>query len=151
MDECSTRRPPTGREILAQIPAARARARAAAASEPRAARARYDRKRTLIIVELTNGAFFGFPAHLGQGLRGATAEELAEVTVSPSGEALHWPRLDADLRVPALLQGIFGTRAWMRELGRAGGRVRSEAKANAARENGRKGGRPRKVGREHRT
>jgi hypothetical protein len=144
MDDRSTRHRPTDREILAQIPAARARARAAATSEPRAARARYDRKRALIVVELTNGAFFGFPARLGQGLRDATPAELADVTVSPSGEALHWPRLDADLRVPALLQGLFGTRAWMRELGRSGGLARSEAKASAARRNGRKGGRPRK-------
>jgi hypothetical protein len=99
-----------------------------------------------VVVELTNGAFFGFPAHLGQGLRGASPEDLAEVEVSPSGEALHWERLDVDLRVPALLHGVFGTKAWMRELGRAGGRVRSKAKTRAARLNGAKGGRPRKSG-----
>jgi hypothetical protein len=131
-------------EILAQIPAARQRARAARTSEPRAKSARYDRARGLVIVELRNGAYFGFPAQLGQGLRGASPDELAEVEVSPSGEALHWERLNADLRVPALLQGMFGTRAWMRELGRIGGRARSEAKARAARLNGAKGGRPRK-------
>jgi hypothetical protein len=137
------RRRLTDAEIVAQIPAARARARAAAASEPRARHARYDRARGVIVVELTNGAFFGFPTDLAQGLRGATPDALANVEVSPSGEALHWDRLDADLRVPALLQGVFGTRAWMRELGRAGGSARSEAKARAARLNGAKGGRPR--------
>jgi hypothetical protein len=26
---------------------------------------------------------------------------------------LHWPKLDADLYAPALLQGIFGSRKWM--------------------------------------
>ncbi|MDQ3950580.1 MAG: DUF2442 domain-containing protein, partial [Gemmatimonadota bacterium] len=114
-------------EILAQIPAARRRARAAKASEPRAKSARYDRARGLVIVELENGSYFGFPARLGQGLRGASPDELAQVEVSPSGQALHWERLDADLRVPALLQGMFGTRAWMRELGRTGGRARSPA------------------------
>jgi hypothetical protein len=130
-------------EIIAQIPAARARARAAAKAEPRARRARYDRARRVVVVELTNGAFFGFPVELAQGLRGALPEQLARVEVSPSGEALHWEALDADLSVPALLQGIFGTRAWMRELGRAGGRARSKVKAQAARVNGAKGGRPR--------
>jgi hypothetical protein len=100
--------------------------------------------RRLVVVELTNGAIFGFPARLAQGLRGASADRLAEVEVSPSGEALHWERLDADLRVAALLQGIFGAGAWLRELGGIGGRVRSEAKAQAARLNGAKGGRPRK-------
>lgn len=135
----------TDAEVLAQIPAARARAARRAAAEPRAASARYDRARQLVIVELTNGAFFGFPAALAQGLAEATPAELADVEVSPSGEALRWPRLDVDLRVPALLGGVFGTRAWMRVLAQAGGRATSEAKANAARANGAKGGRPRKA------
>jgi len=48
--------------------------------------------------------------------------------------------------VPGLLQGTFGTRRWMAgELGAAGGKARSTAKVAAARENGRKGGRPRKA------
>jgi hypothetical protein len=48
--------------------------------------------------------------------------------------------------VPALLQGVFGSKSWMaRHLGSAGGRARSDAKAEAARTNGRKGGRPRKT------
>jgi hypothetical protein len=131
-------------KVLAQLPAARSRARVARAREPRAKRALYDQARRLIIVELTNGAIFGFPPRLAQGLRGAAAEALAQVTVSPSGEALHWDTLDADLRVPALLQGMFGTRAWMRQLAQAGGRSRSDAKARAARANGAKGGRPRR-------
>jgi Protein of unknown function (DUF2442) len=137
------RRTLTDREILSQLPAARTRARSARAQGPRARRAYYDRERKLVVVELTNGAVFAFPPRLAQGLRGASAETLAEIEVSPSGEALHWDRLDADLRVPALLQGMFGTRTWMRQLGQAGGRVRSQAKARAARANGAKGGRPR--------
>jgi hypothetical protein len=139
-----TKRRLTDKEILAQLPTARERGRRLNALEPRAKRARYDRARGLIVVELTNGVFFGFPARLGQGLRGASAAQLAEVEISPSGEALHWDGLDTDLRVAALLQGVFGTKSWMRELGRAGGRVRSDAKARAARMNGAKGGRPRK-------
>ncbi|MBI4520711.1 MAG: hypothetical protein HY701_07720 [Gemmatimonadetes bacterium] len=79
----------------------------------------------------------------------ASADELAEVEIVMDGEALHWERLDADLLVPELVSGVFGSRRWMREiareLGRRGGRVRSEAKAAAARRNGRKGGRPRKT------
>lgn len=134
----------TDEEILAQIPAARARAAAEDAREPRATSAHYDRDRRLVVIELSNGAFFAFPAALGQGLSGATTRELERIEISPSGEAVSWPLLDADLRVPALLRGAFGTRAWMRALAQAGGQVTSEAKARAARENGRKGGRPRK-------
>jgi hypothetical protein len=58
---------------------------------------------------------------------------------------LHWPRIDADVYVPALLEGFFGSKRWMAEqLGRAGGRSRSAPKRVAARQNGLKGGRPKK-------
>ena len=130
--------------ILAQLPAARARGEAAALDEPRAASARYDRSRRIVVVELTDGAFFGVPVALAPWLRDATDRQLASVEVSPSGEALRWPLLDVDLRVLALLQRMLGTRTWMRLLARSGGRVTSDAKARAARANGAKGGRPRK-------
>jgi hypothetical protein len=56
---------------------------------------------------------------------------------------LHWPKLDTDLYVPALLQGVFGSKQWMaQQLGAQGGRSRTAAKVAAARANGRKGGRP---------
>jgi hypothetical protein len=47
--------------------------------------------------------------------------------------------------MPGLLDGIFGTRAWMSRIGAQGGAVRSEAKARAVRANGAKGGRPKKA------
>src|SRR5690606_26185555 len=112
----------------------------------RARSARYDAATGRIEVELTNGCLFAFPAELGQGLRGASAAQLAEVEVTPSGTGLHWESLDADLLVSSLLRGVFGSRRWMSELGRLGGQAISPAKAAAARRNGRKGGRPRKGG-----
>jgi len=61
------------------------------------------------------------------------------------GLNLHWPKLDADLYVPALVAGVFGTRDWMRKaIARQAGSSTSAAKAAAAPENGRKGGKPRK-------
>ena len=131
-------------EILAQIPAARRLARLERATAPVAVAAHFDRQTRRIEVELSNGCQFSFPAALGQGLRGASDQDLAQVEVSPGGIGLHWERLDADLLVSSLLQGIFGTQHWMREIGRVGGQVRSAAKSSAARANGKKGGRPRK-------
>ena len=117
-------------------------------TEPRARAARFDRKSGRVVIELTNGCAYAFPAQLVQDLRGAADDELADVKVDGAGFNLHWPMLDADLYVPALVAGIFGTRAWMaRELASAAGRARSPAKAAAARANGAKGGRPRKVAR----
>ncbi|AHJ69353.1 Hypothetical protein GbCGDNIH2_7302 [Granulibacter bethesdensis] len=49
--------------------------------------------------------------------------------------------------VEGLARGVFGSPAWMAAaLGRSGGSSRSAAKVTAAREKGKKGGRPRKVG-----
>jgi Protein of unknown function (DUF2442) len=112
------------------------------ASEPRAKRACYDVRTDRVVIELTNGCMFAFPPALAQGLKGASRQALVEVKVTPTGYGLHWPQLDADLSVPDLIAGIFGTRAWMREMARRGGVTQSPAKAAAARENGKKGGRP---------
>jgi hypothetical protein len=109
--------------------------------EPRAASARYDRRLDRVVVELTNGCTFAFPPRLAQGLEGASDEELSQVEVLGAGYGLHWEALDADFTVPGLLAGIFGTGAYM---ARRAGRATSPAKAEAARRNGSKGGRPRK-------
>ena len=95
-------------------------------------------------MQLNTGVEVTLPTTLAEGLTGASPEELEQIEVSPTGLSLHWPRLDADLYVPALLIGSFGSKSWMAaHLGAAGGKVRSAAKTAAARENGRKGGRPR--------
>jgi hypothetical protein len=65
---------------------------------------------------LKRGATFSFPPALAQGLAGASPEDLAEVEVTPSGDGLHFLKLDADFSVPALLAGVFGTEAWMAQL-----------------------------------
>jgi hypothetical protein len=81
-------------------------------------------------------------------LQGANEEALAAVEVDGAGFNLHWPSLDVDLYVPALVAGVFGTRDWMtRGLARMAGQATSEAKTAAARRNGTKGGRPRKAAR----
>ena len=111
-----------------------------------AVKARYDRHRGRIVVVLNTGVEIAFPARLAEGLAGASPESLGDIEISPAGLGLHWPRLDADLYVPALLQGMLGSRKWMAsQLGSEGGRARTAAKAAAARINGRRGGRPRKI------
>ena len=124
-----------------EIDAALSRGAVARASEPRATKARYDRRRGRIVVDLANGATFAFPPQLAQGLETATAEQLAQVDILGAGHGLHWESLDVDLSIPGLLAGVFGTRAFMAQ---QAGRATSPAKANAARANGAKGGRPRR-------
>ena len=131
-------------EALADFDRASRAGASAAASEPRARAARYDAGNRRVVVDLSNGCTFMFPVQLAQGLSGAGDADLAQVEVLPGGEGLHWEQLDADLSVPRLVMGIFGSGAWVRELGRKGGSASSTAKRKAARANGRKGGRPAK-------
>ena len=105
----------------------------------------YDPGRQRVIITVRHGIELSIPVQLLEGLSDALPTALAHIEISPTGTGLYWPDLDVDLYVPALLQGLFGTRRWMASLlGQTGGRVRSEAKTRAARANGRKGGRPRK-------
>lgn len=111
--------------------------------EPRAVAARYDRRTRKVLIDLDNGCTLLVPPELAQGLTGASSAKLADIIVLGPGTTISWPQLDVQFSVASLLTGIFGTRAWMTELGRAGGRVKSAAKSRAARRNGAKGGRPR--------
>ncbi len=127
-----------------QIMQAKTAGVAALENEPRAKAARYSQTRRQVVVELTNGCSFIFPVDKAQGLAGASNKDLAEVQILGKGFGLHWEKLDADLSIPSLIVGIFGSKTWMRELARRGGASTSPAKATAARANGAKGGRPSK-------
>ena len=128
-----------------QFEAAEARGRARMAG-PRAQSVHYDAGRNRIIVRLTTGIELGFAPGDVEGLQAATTEDLKAVEVEGLGLGIHFPTLDADLYVPALLEGILGSKRWMAaQLGAAGSRARTPAKTAASRENGKLGGRPRKA------
>jgi Protein of unknown function (DUF2442) len=134
----------TDAEIDAQIPAARARAVTARAAGLRAKSARYDAATKRVVLELTNGTAFAFPARIVRGLQRATAAQRAKLALDPDGSGVIWDALDADISVPGVLAMTFGRDLAARTLGKAGGQVRSAAKAKASQANGAKGGRPRK-------
>lgn len=113
---------------------------------PRAESAHYDAGRNRVIVRLTTGVEIGLVPRDVEGLQTASADDLKVIEVEALGLGIHFPRLDADLYVPALLEGILGSRRWMAaRLGAAGGATKTAARAAASRENGKLGGRPRKV------
>jgi hypothetical protein len=125
--------------------AAMERARKMKERFPRAVSAHYDRLNNRVVVELSSKVAVSFRPDDAQGLEQAKAADLAEIELSPSGFGIHFPRLDADLYVPTLLEGFLGSRKWTAaRMGEAGGKSRSKAKKAAARVNGLKGGRPRR-------
>jgi hypothetical protein len=128
----------------AEIDAAIAEARAGENDRPRAVKAHYDLSDDKVVIRLASGVDVAIPRTSLQGLENATGAQAAEIQPEGAGSGLHWPSLDVDQYIPGLLAGVFGTRRWMRELGRKGGAVRGAVKAAAVRANGRKGGRPRK-------
>jgi hypothetical protein len=116
------------------------------AAIPHALSARYDRRIGRVVVRLSTGLEISFSPRDAEGLETATWEQLREIEIDPPGFGLHFPALDADLYLPALLEGFLGSKQWMAgRLGATGGRSRSVAKISAARKNGRAGGRPRKT------
>ena len=124
------------------------RARALQVSLPRAIRAYYDRTTQKLVIDLSSKLTLSFSPHDAQGLESATTRQLAEVEISPSGFGIHFPRIDADLYVPGLLEGFLGSKKWMASrLGQLGGQSRSRAKKASSRANGKLGGRPRKAAR----
>jgi Protein of unknown function (DUF2442) len=121
------------------------RARQLQESVPKAVSVRYDRKTGHIVIHLNSKLILSFSPRDAQGLENARPSQLEEVQISPSGFGIHFPKLDADLYIPALLEGFLGSRKWMAaRLGQIGGRARSRSKKLASRANGRLGGRPRK-------
>jgi hypothetical protein len=112
---------------------------------PDVLRAAYQSDTGRVLVDLSNGCSFAFPARLAEGLETATDTQLAAVEVL-GVSTLHWEELDVDLSVPHLMAGLFGTAKYMaRERARRGGQAKTPAKTAAARSNGALGGRPKKI------
>jgi len=99
-----------------------------------------------VVIELSSRLSISFLPRDAEGLEHARPSQLEGIEISPSGFGLHFPKLDADLYVPGLLEGFLGSKRWMASrMGQAGGRSRSRAKKAASRANGKLGGRPRKI------
>ncbi len=127
-----------------ELERANKRAQARKAKYPAARSAHYDKERGKVVVVLTNDVELAFPPSSIQGLEKATPAQLKVIQVSAAGIGLYFPKLDVDLYVPGLLEGLTGSRKWMAaRLGAQGGSARSPEKSAASRENGKLGGRPR--------
>ena len=88
---------------------------------PRAIGAHYDAGRDRVIVRLITGVEIGFAPRDAEGLQNATLDDLKAVEVEAFGLGIHFPTIDADLYVPALLDGILGSARWLETRSKANG------------------------------
>lgn len=102
---------------------------------PRALEARFDKRTRRLKLRLDTGLDVMFDPRDAHGLGEAREEDFTGAVIEAGGTVLHLPRLDADFSVARLLEGFLGPMDW----------TRAEARAEASRKNGMKGGRPRKV------
>jgi hypothetical protein len=102
---------------------------------PRAVAARLDRRAGRVVVSLDNGIAFAFDPARIKGLEAAVLDDLADVAVEGAGGVIRFPKLDADYTVSHLVEAFIGPTDWSRR----------EARAQASRANGKRGGRPRRL------
>ena len=132
-------------DFEAAVEQATERGEALQSAIPKAVSARYDRRVGRVVVRLESKLEIAFSPRDAEGLQGARPDQLEPVEISPSGFGIHFPKLDADIYLPALLEGFLGSKRWMAaRMGESGGKSRSEAKTAAAKRNGTLGGRPKK-------
>ncbi len=118
-------------------------------AEFRTASVRYDLDRNMLEITTTQGGGFVVPLEWVPVLANLTPADLAELDVWPDGSAIELDAHDIHISVHGLLTGLLPrllpTGAVSHLFAERGGRSTSAAKQAAARENGRRGGRPRKA------
>ncbi len=129
-----------------EVEAASRRADARLQKTACAVKVRYDHKTERVVIDLSTGIEIAFRPHDAQALERANPNQLDTIEISPSGLGIYFPKLDADIYVPALLEGFLGSKRWIAaQHGKIGGSASTRAKAAAARRNGKLGGRPKKI------
>lgn len=94
------------------IEMAEARGKAQHARWPHAVKVRFNRHTRRVVISLSNGVEVSFSPKQAQGFETATDADLGEAEISPSGLAVFFPRLNADIYIPGLLQGSLGSELW---------------------------------------
>jgi len=90
-----------------------------------------------------NGEVLAIPVRHVAELKGATQSQLKRIEISPLRDSIGFPDADAQIYVPGLLADVLSPLI-QPEISRRAGRKSTPKKAAAVRENGKKGGRPKK-------
>jgi len=128
----------------AEIDAALERAKAHD-KDPLARTVKYVQNLNLLIIGLNNGQRLVLPLEDVPEIGKLTKKQFENWELLGRGTAINFPEIDVALPIEGIIEGVYGVRRWMAEVGKRGGSARTKAKQLASRANGAKGGRPRKA------
>jgi len=113
--------------------------------KPHAVEARFVGRSWTLEVSFSNGSRIAIDARLSPFLRGKSLASLQKPYVTVGGDGIIFEKVDVALNLPILLAPFVPLEIARSRVASESGGVMSEKKAQAARANGAKGGRPRKV------
>ena len=135
--------------LAARLAEARRRGDAIASEEPCAKAIVFHPAERRFSLTLMDGTSISFSADALPELAEKSPEDLSAVEIIPSRTGLSWRSLDLDIAVSGLVLALLDKPEWKRAIRQAANRYAartpSEARIRASRENGKKGGRPRKA------
>lgn len=98
---------------LSELTQANERGEDARAQNSHAVSARYDRRIGRVVIKLDTGMEIAFSPHMAEEIQNARPADLDMIEITPSGLGIHFPKINADLYLPALLTGLWGSKHWM--------------------------------------
>lgn len=116
------------------------------ATEFRASAVRYDAGRDAVELTMVDGWGLVFLRSAVAELAAVPFDDMGKLEISPVGTGLLLDDRDIHINVHGLVTGFISPHLMASTLGRKGGSTSSAAKTRSSRENGKKGGRPRKAG-----
>ncbi|MBF0306117.1 MAG: DUF2442 domain-containing protein [Alphaproteobacteria bacterium] len=115
------------------------------ANEFRASAVRFDVERDIVELAMEGGWWLAFRRADVAEFADVDPVDMAKIELSPAGMGIEIEARDIHVGVHGLVSSFISPHLMASSLGRLGGGATSDAKRRSARENGKKGGRPRKV------